>query len=113
MHEYSVIQSLIDSVETQAKLHPGAMVKLLRVSIGELSGVDTTLLASAYEVFRGETVCADAVLEIKPVSARWSCTKCDRAIPRGDVLRCAMCDAEVKLTSGDEIVLDQIELEVL
>ena len=35
MHEYSVIQSLVDSVEAQAAQHPGAIVKRLRVSIDE------------------------------------------------------------------------------
>ena len=112
MHEYSIIQSLVDSVESHAAQHEGAAVKRLRVSIGELSGVDATLLASAYEIFREGTICAGALLEIVPVAARWSCSKCGREILRGEVLRCASCDAEVKLTSGDEILLDQIELEV-
>ena len=112
MHEYSVIQSLVDSVEAQVAQHPGAIVKRLRVSIGELSGVDTTLLASAYEVFRGGTVCEEALLEIVPVKARWTCKTCGREIPRGEVLRCSSCDAEAKLTSGDEIVLEQVELVI-
>jgi len=112
MHEYSVIQSLVDSVEAQVAQHPGAAVKRLRVSIGELSGVDTTLLASAYEVFRGGTICEGALLEIVPVRARWTCKNCGREIPKGEVLRCQPCDAEAKLAGGDEIILDQVELEV-
>lgn len=112
MHEYSVIQSLVDSVEVQIAQHPGAVVKRLRVSIGELSGVNATLLASAYEVFRGGTVCEEALLEIVPVKACWACKQCGREIPKGEVLRCSSCDVEAKLASGDEILLDQVELEV-
>ena len=112
MHEYSIIQSLVDSVEIHAARHPNAAVKRLRVSIGELSGVDATLLATAYEVFRFGTICDDAVLDIVPVAARWSCVRCGGEIPKGEVLRCGPCDAEAKLTAGDEILLDQIELEV-
>ena len=112
MHEYSIIQSLVDSVERHAAQRPSASVKRLRVSIGEVSGVDATLLASAYEVFRIGTICDDAVLDIVPVAARWSCTKCGREIPKGEILRCGSCHAEAKLTGGDEILLDQIELEV-
>jgi len=112
MHEYSVIQSLVDSVEAHAAQHPGAIVKRLRITIGELAGVDTTLLGAAYDVFRGGTICEQATLEIVPVTARWSCKACGREIPKGEVLRCRACDAEAKLTSGDEILLDQIELEV-
>jgi hydrogenase nickel insertion protein HypA len=112
MHEYSVIQALVDSVETHAAAHAGAAVKSLRVSIGELAGVDATLLASAYEVFRGGTICADALLEIVPVQARWSCSKCGVDIARGERLRCESCGGEAKLACGDEILLDRIELEV-
>ena len=113
MHEYSVIQSLVDSVEAQVAQHPGATVKRLRVSIGELSGVDTTLLASAYEVFRGGTICEQALLEIVPVRARWTCKSCDREIAKGEVLRCLLCDAEAKLAGGDEIILEQVEIETV
>jgi hydrogenase nickel incorporation protein HypA/HybF len=104
MHEYSIIQALVDSVETHAN---GATVVRLRVSIGELAGVDPGLLASAYEIFRGETICSDASLEIVNVPAKWTCMTCGRVIARGKALQ---CDGEVKLTSGDEIVLEQIEL---
>jgi hydrogenase nickel incorporation protein HypA/HybF len=111
MHEYSVIQALVDSVEAHTAGHDGA-VKLLRVSIGELAGVDATLLASAYDVFRAGTICENALLEIVPVPARWSCSICGLEIPRGQALRCVSCGGEAKLSRGDEILLDQIELEV-
>jgi len=112
MHEYSIIQALVDSVETHTAGHEGAAVTLLRVSIGELAGVDATMLASAYDVFRAGTICENAVLEIVPIPARWSCSKCGLEIPCGEALRCVSCGGEAKLSSGDEILLDQIEIVI-
>jgi hydrogenase nickel incorporation protein HypA/HybF len=109
MHEYSIIQSLVDSVE--AAVTEGR-VRGLRVQIGELAGVDCVLLKTAYEVFREGTLCEHADMEIEQIGARWECPKCGDAIPRGAMLRCPACNEPARLASGDEIVLQRIELEV-
>ncbi|MGZ4779159.1 MAG: hydrogenase maturation nickel metallochaperone HypA/HybF [Thermoanaerobaculia bacterium] len=111
MHEYSIIQSLVDAVEVSVKPH-SAQVHRIDVRIGELSGVDTVLLATAYEVFREGTCCAAATMTIDRVPARWQCPKCSRDIARGAVLRCPTCHEPAQLAAGDEIILQRIELEV-
>jgi hydrogenase nickel incorporation protein HypA/HybF len=110
MHEYSIIQSLVDAVETSVKSCPGS-VHRIEVRIGELSGVDTELFATAYEVFRAGTCCETATMTIERVPARWQCPKCSGDIPRGAVLRCPTCNEPAQLASGDEIILQRIELE--
>ena len=112
MHEYSIIQSLVDSVEAAVGARRDAVVHRVEVSIGELAGVDCELLATAYEVFREGTVCEHAPLAIDRIPARWECPRCGAEIPRGSRLRCALCDEAPRLGSGDEIVLKRIELEV-
>ena len=112
MHEYSIIQSLVDSVESQLAAHPAAIVRKVRVRIGELSGVDTGLLATAYDVFRADTVCENAELEIDPIEAQWACPGCGNTIRKGELLQCATCDTPARLVSGDDIILERIELEV-
>ncbi len=112
MHEYSIIQSLVDSVEKTARQRPGATVHSIEVRIGELSGVDSELLATAYDVFRAGTVCEHATMSIERVPARWSCPKCRHDLARGAVLRCPLCHGPAELASGDEIILQRIELEV-
>jgi hydrogenase nickel incorporation protein HypA/HybF len=123
MHEYSIVQSLVDSVE-KAVLRPLCgekryhkedeedEVRRIVVRIGELSGVDCELLATAYEVFRAGTICENATMTIDRIPARWACPKCDRDIPRGAVLRCAECNEPAQLASGDELILQRIEMEV-
>ncbi len=111
MHEYSIVQSLVDSVAAAVGKRDGA-VQRVDVAIGELAGVDCALLATAFEVFRGGTICEHATLTIDRIPARWECTRCGGAMARGGFLRCALCDAPARLALGDEIVLQRIEMEV-
>ncbi len=110
MHEYSIVQSLVDSVA--AAVPRDAAIHRIEVRIGELSGVDCDLLATAYDVFRAGTICERASMAIDRVPARWVCSKCEAEIPRGTALRCRACDRPAKLSSGDEIILQRIEMEV-
>jgi len=110
MHEYSIVQSLVDSV--MAAVPRDASVHRIEVRIGELSGVDPELLATAYDVFRAGTICERAAMRIDRVPARWVCPNCKSEIPSGTALRCRACDKPAHLESGDEIILQRIELEV-
>jgi hydrogenase nickel incorporation protein HypA/HybF len=112
MHEYSIVQALVDSVEGHARAADGARVRRVRIRIGDLAGVDAGLLASAYELFREGTICAAAPLEIVRTPAEWACEGCRRPIAAGAVLQCNHCGSPARLSRGDDIVLEQIELEV-
>lgn len=82
MHEYSVVQAMFDQIDRLLRTHGAQSVRRIRVQIGEFAGVDATLFESAYEVYRIGTPCATAVLQIERVPA------------------------------GDDLVLEQVELEV-
>ena len=112
MHEYSIVQALLDRVEAEAHLRQATAVHRLTVSVGELSGVEVDLLMTAYSTFRERTICEQAELEVQRVSARWECPRCRSTIARGAQLRCAMCAGPAMLVAGGEIMLDRIELEV-
>jgi hydrogenase nickel incorporation protein HypA/HybF len=112
MHEYSIVQSLVDSVAAAVGARPGAVVHTVHITIGELAGVDCTLLATAYDVFRPGTLCERAALTIDRTPARWECPRCRGPIERGAFLRCALCNEPAHLATGDEIMLQRIELEV-
>ncbi len=113
MHEYSLVQALVDRVEAEARSRRALAVHRVVVSVGELSGVDPQLLATAYETFRAGTVCQGAALELKCVEAGWACPACRRPIPRGAPLSCPECGGPAKLPPGaDEILLERVEMEV-
>ncbi|HEY7187209.1 MAG TPA: hydrogenase maturation nickel metallochaperone HypA [Vicinamibacterales bacterium] len=112
MHEYSIVQALVERVESEARARRATSVHRLSVRIGELSGVEVELLTTAYETFRERTICDAADLEVQIVEARWECPSCRRAIGRGDLLSCPACAVPARLAQGDEIMLDRIEMEV-
>ena len=64
MHEYSIIQALLSRIEAEAGRRGPARSHRVRISIGELSGVEIELLATAYGIFRERTICENAPLEI-------------------------------------------------
>ncbi len=109
MHEYSLVSSLLERVQREAAEHPGAVVRKLHVRIGELAGVEISLFRTAFETVRTRTVCEGAELLIDRIPARWHCPKCGAAIAPPE--RCTACMSPARLASGDEIMLDRIELE--
>jgi hydrogenase nickel incorporation protein HypA/HybF len=113
MHEYALVESLVQRVEQEARRRGALAVHRLSVRVGELSGVDPELFRTAYETFRAGTICADAPLALSTVAATWSCPGCATPIPRGAPLRCAACGVPARLDDGgDALTLDRIELEV-
>lgn len=112
MHEYSVVSALIGQVEREAVQRGATSIRRIRVRVGELSGVESALLATAFATFRERTRCADAVLDILPVAARWECPICGGGPDVRGVLRCPVCDVALRLAAGDDLVLEQIEMEV-
>jgi hydrogenase nickel incorporation protein HypA/HybF len=112
MHEYSIVQALVERVTAEARARRATAVHRLSVRVGELSGVEVELLTTAYETFRERTICERAELDVHIVAARWECPACGCAIRRGELLSCPACAVPARLAEGDEIMLDRIELEV-
>jgi hydrogenase nickel incorporation protein HypA/HybF len=111
VHEYSIVAELVARAGREAAIRAGR-VHRLHVAIGELAGVDLDLLRTAFETFRERSACDGADLEIRPVSAAWQCSACERSLAPGARLRCPDCGRPARLVQGDEIVLERIELEV-
>ncbi len=112
MHEYSLMLALMERVEEEAASRHAIAVHRVRVRIGELSGVEPDLLEHAFSIVRERTVCGKAVIEITRVPAEWECSRCQAPLQAGGLLQCAACGAPARLVRGDEILLEQLELEV-
>ena len=112
MHEYSLAVSLLERIEREARARRATAVHAVHVRLGDLSGTDRELLATAYDVLRADTACARAPLHVERVAARWVCRACDGPVEAGGVLRCRACGAPARLAEGDELVLARIEMEV-
>ena len=112
MHEYSIVQALLERVTAEARARRATSVHRLSIRIGELSGVEPELLATAYATFRERTICEHAELDLRMIAARWECPRCGHDIGRGELLTCTRCSTPARLATGDEIMLDRIEMEV-
>ena len=111
MHEYSLVRAMADRVEQEARARSAIAISRVAVRIGAMSGVEPELFASAFTLCR-EGILAGAELEIRRSEAAWGCPACAAPIRAGAVLRCPACGTSAKLLSGDEIILEQIEMEV-
>lgn len=111
MHEYSLVQALLDRVTEEARRHDAVVVHHIRLKVGQLAGVEPELLDAAYQLCRERTICSGADLEILSVEPIWACPECDERIQPGRPLRCATCERPAHLTQGDEIILDRLEME--
>ncbi len=112
MHEYSLVQALLDQVEEQAGSHGAVSVESIRVRVGEQAGVELDLFRTAFEMARDGTICSTAELELVEEPVRWQCPGCGEAIDSGWVLRCAACGLPARLVQGGSILLERMELEV-
>ena len=102
---------MVDRIEKEARARDAVAVHRLGVRIGALSGVEPELFASAFTLVR-QGLLKDAVLDIRRAEAAWACPQCAEPVPAGEALRCPACDVPARLVSGDEILLEQIEMEV-
>ena len=112
MHEYSLVMSLIERVESEAKQRSAKSIRRIRIRVGELSGVEAELLASAFEIAKTGTACESATLDVTREVARWACPQCDAVLDSTIGLRCRACDVAGKLVAGSELLFEQMEIEV-
>ena len=112
MHEFSLVRSLLEAAESEARARRATRIVTLHVRIGELSGVEEDLFSTAFQISRADTLCREADLRIRREPAAWICTRCERDIESGSALECPDCNVPARLARGNEILLERIELEV-
>lgn len=113
MHELSVCLSLLREVERIARENRAQRVTRIVVTVGPLSGVEPGLLQNAYPIAVAGTVAeqAEFVIDVSEVVVR--CTQCGAESPaKPNRLLCGECgDYRTNLVSGDEMVLQSLELD--
>jgi hydrogenase nickel incorporation protein HypA/HybF len=113
MHEYSIVQSLVDLIEENAKQNQATKVTKMEVKIGVLSGVEVQLLETAFNTFKEGTICEDAefIINIQPVIVK--CRKCgiENQLDKDEYI-CPNCKSgELEILDGEEMYLMSLELE--
>lgn len=113
MHELSLIASVFDVLEEQAREHGAARVTRVVLRIGVMSGVVPDLLESAFEIYKRGTLAESARLEIVRVPVRVRCPDCGGESMREDSdFSCTACGSRrVEIVEGRELIVETIDLE--
>jgi len=112
VHEYALVEAIIARVEEEVRQQGAVGVHRVELRVGDLAGVERDLLASAWEIFRAGSCCAQARLVIHGVPARWDCGACGAPLAAGGALQCGRCGGAGRLVEGGELLLERIELQV-
>jgi hydrogenase nickel incorporation protein HypA/HybF len=113
MHEQSLVKALLRQVEAVAVPHSGSRVISIRVRIGEFSGVEAELLASAYEDLVQHTTFCGATLDVERVTLEAVCQQCGHRFRVEQFnFQCAKCGSiRLTLQGGEELLLDSVVME--
>jgi hydrogenase nickel incorporation protein HypA/HybF len=113
VHEYSIVQALLDQCEETARQNNATKVIKIVVKIGVMSGIEIELLKTAFDTFKEETMCATAKLIInrQPIIVR--CCNClEESILKKEEYSCPKCQStELNVIDGEDMYLMQLELE--
>ena len=113
MHEYSIVQSLLDQCEENARANDASKVTKVIVKIGVMSGVEPDLLQTAFDTFKGGTMCdgCEYIQQIQPIKIK--CHKCseESQLSKNEYC-CPQCQSiELDVIDGEDLMLMQLELE--
>ena len=113
MHEYSVVQALLEQIEDVAEQNDASKVTKIIVKIGVMSGIEAHLLEIAFNTFKEKTICdgAEFVMNIQPLKIRCnSCkTECELEKIHYCCQKCQSTDVEV--IDGEDMFLMSLEME--
>jgi len=112
MHEYSLVQALLQRVGEEARARGAVAVHRVAVRIGPLAGVERRLFATAFGLCRADGLCDGAELVIAGDDVAWTCAVCGAGLTATGAPVCPTCGLPARLTGGDELMLDRIDLEV-
>jgi len=113
MHEYSVVQALLEQIEGVAEENDASKVTKIVVKIGVMSGIESHLLEIAFNTFKEKTICdgADFVMNIQPLTIE--CQECQEVSELQKIHYCCQkCGStNVKVTDGEDMFLMSLEME--
>ena len=113
MHEYSVVQALLNQCEEVAREHEAERVTKVICKIGIMSGIEIHLLQVAFDTFKEGTLCDGAVFIIHEQKLKLECKECGYLFETEEIRYfCTKCESlRVKVVDGEEMYLMSLEME--
>ncbi len=113
MHEYSIVQALLEQCESHVKANDATKVTKVVTKIGKLSGVEPHLLETAFETFKEKTVCDGAEFVMNLQNLVLYCNECKKESEQNEVrYLCTHCQStNVSVVDGEDMYLMTLEME--
>ncbi len=113
MHEMSLCESILTTLEEQAKVQNYTRVKTVWLEIGPLAGVEPEAMYFSFDVVIRGSLAEGAKLEIIETPGQAWCLNCAKTVPvkeRFDA--CPDCGSyQLQITRGEELLIKQLEVE--
>ena len=112
MHEYSVVQALLNQCEEHAKQNGATKVTKVICKIGVMSGIEVHLLQVAFDTFKEGTMCSEALLVLNTQKLKLKCKDCGHGFEVDEVRYfCIKCESlRVKVVDGEDMYLMSLEM---
>jgi len=113
MHEYSVVQALLNQCEEVAEQNGATKVMKVITKIGIMSGIEPHLLEVAFNTFKEGTICDGAEFIINQQKLKLECRECGNIFEVDEVRYfCVECESlRVKVVDGEDMYLMSLEME--
>lgn len=113
MHEYSVVQALLNQCEEVARENDADKVTKVVCKIGVMSGIEIHLLQVAFDTFKEGTMCDGAEFVINSQKLKLKCRECDDSYEIDEILyKCRSCGSlSMSVIDGEEMYLMSLEME--
>jgi hydrogenase nickel incorporation protein HypA/HybF len=113
MHELSIAQGILEIVQQHVPAANAALLRIVKVRVGTLSGVVPESLDFCFGAIRAGTPWEGARLAIERVAAACRCDACGRTFESGDpVFLCPGCGSPGgRILSGKDLQVVELELD--
>jgi len=122
MHEFSVMNQIVEAVLQEVKNHNVKSVSEVHLEIGELTFLGHEQMSFAYQVLTEKNILKDSKIVISEKKARIKCKKCNYdgkikydyesdfhfSLP---TFTCPKCNSQIEIVEGKECIIRRIVAE--
>jgi hydrogenase nickel incorporation protein HypA/HybF len=113
MHEMSLVESMIELIESESRTRGFARVSRVRLAIGALGHVEPEAMRFCFDAVARGTIVEGAQLDIRTVPGEAWCLDCGKRVAIAERHgACPDCGRyHMQMTGGDELRLDELEVD--
>ena len=110
MHEMSIVMSIVDIAEDEARKANAHKITEVELDIGTISGIELEALNFAFECIKPKTMLKHAEIKINIIEARSVCEDCKHEFETENVFTlCPECDSyKTSILQGKEMKVKSI-----